>query len=103
MIHESKIPEASFDVRLKAKDTRAFERGNVVFVVPDDESKVFREVHFLSGGWVLCVDAWTKEPCKANEVGKRCCYHIFSAKHRKDINAKRRATLVRKKSGGMAA
>src|SRR5690349_15858820 len=103
MIHESKIPEASFDVRLKAKDTRAFERGNVVLVVPNDETKVFREVHFLSGGWVLCVDAWTRKPCKANEVGHHCCYHIYSAKRRKDINAKRRETLRRKKSERIAA
>jgi hypothetical protein len=29
MIHESKIPEASFDVRLKAKATRTFERGTL--------------------------------------------------------------------------
>ena len=103
MIHESKIPEASFDVRFKAKDTRAFERGNVVLVVPNDESKVFREVYFFENGWILCVDAWTKKPCKANEVGNHCCYHVVSADRRRKINAKRRETLRRKKLERMAA
>lgn len=103
MIHESDIPSASFDVRRKAKATRAFERGNVVLVVPNDESKVFREVHFLQGGWILCVDAGTGEPCEANSKGKRVCYHAFSAHRRREINAKRRATLARKRQEKRAA
>src|SRR5688572_4497400 len=97
MIHESDIPSASFKVRLHARATRAFERGSVVLVVPHDESKVFREVHFLSGGWILCLDAGTREPCEANSKGKRVCYHVVSAARRRDINAKRRRTIAAKK------
>jgi hypothetical protein len=103
MIHESDISSASFKVRLHARATRAFERGSVVLVVPHDESKVFREVHFLSGGWVLCIDAGTREPCEANSKGKRVCYHVIAAANRRRINAKRRATLKRKKEQLRAA
>lgn len=98
MIHQSQIKEASFDVRLKAKRTRAFERGSVVLVVPHDESKAFREVVFLSGGGVLCFDAATSEPCQANSIGKRVCYHVLSAWKRREANRKRRATIAAKRA-----
>jgi len=95
VIYESQISEASFDVRLKAKATRAFERGNCVLVAPHDESKVLRLVEFI-GNRVLCVAFETGEACGANDHGK-CCYHAVAAKRRREINAKRRRTIAARK------
>lgn len=63
MIHESQLSEASFEVRQRAKQTRAFERGDRVLVVPHDPVKVFRLVTFI-GELIICVAYETGEPAK---------------------------------------
>lgn len=92
MIKESDICLASFEVRRKAKQTRAFERGACVLVVPKDENKAMRYVTFLPHGGVTCVDAALGDPCEANSR-QLTCYHCFSAKRRREINKKLRQTL----------
>ena len=101
MIYIDQISDASFEVRQRAKKTRAFERGNCVLVAPHDETKVLRLVEFI-GNRVLCVAFETGEACGANDHG-RYCYHAVAAKRRREINAKRRRTLQRKKSQLRAA
>lgn len=102
MIQRSDIKTASFDVRQRARATHAYERGDHVLIAPFDESKALRTVVFFQDGRVLCVNATTGEQCEANSFGN-VCYHSFSAGRRKDINAKRRATLRAKKQGVRAA
>lgn len=102
MVHASDIDAASFEVRRKAKQTRAFERGPCVLVVPKDENKAMRYVTFLPHGGVTCVDAVLGDPCEANSR-QLICYHSFSAKRRREINKKLRATIRAKKQGFKAA
>ena len=96
MIKHSQVSEASFEVRLKAKKCHAFERGNEVYVIPFDQTKDARIVMFLTEG-IMCVSA-DGVMCPANWQGKRVCYHVIAAKRRRDINAKRRATLALRKA-----
>lgn len=92
MILASDIKGASFDVRRKAKATRAFERGDHVLVAPHDAEKALRVVSFLPTGYVLCCNATTGEQCEANSF-RVVCYHAVAADRRREINAKRRATI----------
>lgn len=92
MITHSQVSQASFEVRLKAKKCHAFERGNEVYVIPFDQTKDARIVMFLTEE-IMCVSV-DGVMCEANFKGKRCCYHVFAAKRRKDINARRRRTLA---------
>lgn len=92
MIQKSQISQASFDVRRKAKQCHAYERGDRVYVVPFDETKETRIVMFLTEG-IMCFST-DGVACEANWHGKRCCYHVFAANRRRDINAKRRRTLA---------
>lgn len=94
MIQQSQISEASFDVRRKAKFCRTRERGNKVYVNPFDETKDRRIVLFLTEG-ILCFSV-DGVACEANWHGRHCCYHIFAANRRKEINKKRRDTIARK-------
>ena len=96
MIKHSQVSEASFEVRLKAKKCHAFERGNEVYVIPFDQTKDARIVIFLTEG-IICVSV-DGVMCDANWKGHRCCYHVYAAKRRKDINAKRRATIALRKA-----
>jgi hypothetical protein len=95
MIQYSQIATASFDVRRKAKTCRASERGNKVYVAPLDESKDRRIVLFLTEG-VLCFST-DGVACEANWHGRYCCYHVFAANRRREINAKLRRTLASKR------
>ena len=95
MIRYSQIDEASLEVRRKAKQCHAHERGNKVFVLPFDETKDRRIVLFLTEG-ILCFST-DGVSCEANWHGRHCCYHVLAANRRREINAKRRATLRRKK------
>jgi hypothetical protein len=101
MIRRGDIINASFDVRRRAKQARAFERGDHVLVVPFDKSKVMRCVSFMPNGQVLCQAYETGEICEANSY-QNICYHAFSANRRREINKKRRQTLA-KKQGSKAA
>lgn len=101
MIQPSQIKEASFDVRRKAKFCRTHEHGNQVDVMPFDESKDRRIVLFLTEG-ILCFST-DGVACEANWHGRYCCYHVFAANRRREINAKRRATIARKRSEKRAA
>lgn len=101
MIQPSQIKQASFEVRQKAKFCHAYERGNKVYVVPFDATKDRRIVLFLSEG-ILCFST-DGVFCEANFRGKQCCYHILAASRRRDINAKRRATIARKQQERKAA
>lgn len=92
MITHSQIKQASFEVRRKAKQCHAFERGNQVYVIPFDETKELRIVMFLTEG-IMCFST-DGVSCEANWHGKRCCYHVAAAQRRRDINAKRRRTLA---------
>jgi hypothetical protein len=96
MITYSQIPQASFEVRRKAKQCHAFERGNRVYVIPFDETKEARIVMFLAEG-IMCFTS-DGVSCEANWHGRHCCYHVFSASRRREINAKRRATIAMKKA-----
>jgi hypothetical protein len=95
MIQISDIQTASFPVRLKAKATRTRELDNCVYVMPLDESKDRRAVIFLAEG-ILCVST-DGEQCKANEFSN-VCYHCVAAHRRKQINAKRRATIQKRRA-----
>jgi hypothetical protein len=95
VITYSQIKQASFDVRRKAKQCHALEREGKVYVIPFDETKEGRIVMFLTEG-VLCFST-DGVSCEANWIGKHCCYHIFAAHRRLEINKKRRATLARKR------
>ena len=95
MIRKSEINSASFDVRRRAKATRAFERGDHVLVAPHDEKKVLRVVTFMPNGQVMCQAYESGIECEANSH-QRVCYHVFSAARRREINRKRRATIKRK-------
>jgi len=86
---------ASFEVRRRAKATRAFQRGQNVLVVPKDTSKVMRIVSFLPTG-ILCANATTGEICPANDF-KALCYHCLAAWKRIQANEKRRRTLKAKR------
>lgn len=94
MIQKSQIAQASFDVRHKAKFCHTHERGNQVDVHPFDETKDRRIVLFLTEG-ILCFST-DGVSCEANWHGKHCCYHVFAANRRKEINKKRRDTIARK-------
>ena len=103
MFRPSQIDEASFEVRLKAKACECHEVDpKTVYVIPRDDSKDRRAVIWLLEG-ILCVSTDTGEICKANEIGNHCCYHVFAANRRREINAKRRATIRRKKFRLVAA
>lgn len=90
MISTNDIKTASFEVRSKAKQTHAYERGNRVLVVPKDEQKQIRLVEF-NGTTVTCVAFETGELCPANEC-HAICYHVFSAYKRRQRNKKWRRT-----------
>lgn len=95
MIQYSQIAKASFEVRRRAKECHAHERGNKVYVGPFDQTKDRRIVLFLTEG-ILCFST-DGVSCEANWHGKHCCYHVFAANRRKEINKKRRDTIARKK------
>lgn len=102
MFTKSQIADASFDVRRRAKLCRTHEEGNRVWVETPEFDKDNRVVEFYPFG-IMCVSTDTGEQCKANEVGKHCCRHVFAANRRKEINAKRRRTLAMKKQESRAA
>ena len=97
MILLSDIADASFNVRRRAKQTRAFERGEHVLVVPLDDKKQFRLVSFLPNEFVICTAYETGEACEANAFG-RVCYHAVAGHKRREINRKRRETLKARRS-----
>ena len=102
MIRSAQIDEASFGVRLKAKACECHEVDErTVYVIPHDRTKDRRAVIWLLEG-ILCVSATTGEPCEANDH-RKYCYHAVAANRRREINAKRRATLNRKKLRAQAA
>lgn len=94
MILRSDIKFASEEVRSRAKKFRAFERGDRVYVMTE-EGKHDRGV-FFEGPKVECFSVEDGTQCPANSFKTVCC-HAFAADRRKRINAKRRATLARKK------
>ena len=96
MIQPSQIKQANFDVRRKAKFCHAYERGIRVYVIPFDDSKESRIVMFLTEG-IMCFST-DGVSCEANWHGKHCCYHVSAANRRREINAKRRATLALKQA-----
>lgn len=91
MISTNDIKTASFEVRSKAKQTHAYERGNRVLVVPKDEQKQIRLVEF-NGTTVTCVAFETGEECPANGQFHHVCYHVFAAYKRRQRNKKWRKT-----------
>lgn len=94
VIARSQISRASDEVRARAKRFHCYERGHVVYVRTEPK-KDDRGV-FFEGQRVSCFSAETGEQCPANTFGTVCC-HTFAASRRKDINAKRRATLALKR------
>lgn len=94
MILRSEIKFASPEVRARARKFRCFERGSRVYVMTEPE-KDDRGV-FFEGPKVECFSVEDGTQCPANSFKTVCC-HAFAADRRKRINAKRRATLARKK------
>jgi hypothetical protein len=95
MIQQHQIAQASFDVRRKAKLCRVHEdKFGRLWIETPEPTKDNRVILYLENG-ILCVSVDTGEQCKANEIGKHCCRHVFAANRRKEINKKFRASLAR--------
>src|SRR5262249_41098571 len=102
MFQPPQIAQASFDVRRRAKLCRVREKSGRFFVKTPEPDKDDRVVLFINEG-ILCFSSDTGEQCKANEIGKHCCRHVYAASRRREINRKFRATIARKKLDKRAA